>query len=295
MNKLLLCVLGLILLMFQYSCSFHHHSRKKFKTFSNSKDSVLAIKTDSITLIEKHPVNIAKADSVAQKAVPKVAIPDYGFLMQSWNNRLAYNTFSGKAKVHYTSTDQDQEFTINFRIRKDSLIWMAITAMGGMVQAARVAITPDSICMINYLQSEYTSLPLSQVAKILPTKVDFSVMQNLIVGYPAYGGPITKSDTTNDGWYLETEDSFYQQHISYNRLDTLMAESQIRTVNTGGPRAKVTYKDYDALESRKIATRRTVYVENGNETYLMELKFVNFNFDQPLEFPFSVPKNYARK
>ena len=51
-----------------------------------------------------------------------------------WKNRFVYTTFSGKAKVRYESPDDQQEFTAHFRIRKDSIIWIAITGLGAWCQ-----------------------------------------------------------------------------------------------------------------------------------------------------------------
>src|SRR3569833_85910 len=84
--------------------------------------------------------------------------------------------------MHYASGDQKQEFVSHIRIRKDSVIWINVSAVGGMIQVARVFISPDSIFLVNYLLKEAHVLPIKDVSKLLPVSVDFKTLQNLIIG-----------------------------------------------------------------------------------------------------------------
>jgi len=276
------------------SCSFHRLvAGKKAKSYDWSQ-----VTTDTGHLAGPQPDILPNVDTPVNKA------PDASTavsrlieeLTPLWKARLAYTTFSGKAKVHFEGPDEKQEFTAHFRIRKDSVIWIAITGLGGMVPVARILITPDSFMLINQLQKEVTLLPLAKAAKILPAKVDFQSMQHLITGDPLQEGVITNaSGLFGGGWSIEVEDSNYVQRIIYNKSDSTMRSAQLRTRDVNGPRAMTEYGGYMFIDDRRISTGRVINVQNGNDVYMIDMNFMKIDFDQPLDYPFSIPKNYTLK
>ena len=167
--------------------------------------------------------------------------------------------------------------------------------MGGMVQAARVFITPDSFRMINYLEKEVISLSLRDVGKILPTSIDFASLQNLILGEPLRSGVIYDAINGQGTWSIEVKDTSYTQHITYSKTDTTMIQGMIRTINPNGPQAILEYGEYENIVEKKISTKRVMNIQNGGDIISVDVKFQNANFDLPLEFPFVIPKNYTGK
>jgi len=213
-----------------------------------------------------------------------------------WHTRLSYTTFSGKAKMKYQGPSDKQDFTANFRIKKDSVIWIAVTAVGGMVQVARIYVTPDSFFMVNYLQKEAFRMPLSQAAKVLPVAIDFSTLQNLIVGEPLVDkGKITDATSFGGAWSIEVTDVNYVQRIAYNKEDSTMRTGQLRTADPNGPQAMIQYGNYETNEGKKTSTGRVVNIQNGADQYSLDMNFTRIDFDQPLEYPFSIPDKYTIK
>ncbi len=178
-----------------------------------------------------------------------------------WEKRIAYNTFSGKAKMRFDGPDGKQEFTAHIRIRKDSVIWINVTAALGGISVARVLITPDSFFLLNYLEKEITREPLSYAIKILPTRVDFSSLQNLITGEPLRDGNIVSATDFGGSWTLQVEDSNYVQRIAYNKTDSTMRTGQLRTRKEGGPQAMSEYGDYMTTPNGRISTGRVVNIQ----------------------------------
>ena len=278
------------------SCTLHRKAhRKKDKTVKidstlnkHVSDTLIGI-NDTKKLIPNRNDSIIYPNTITDNHLIDT-------LTSVWNKRMIYNTFSGKAKIHFEGREESQEFTANFRIRKDSVIWITITAMGGMVQAARILVTNDSFIMVNYLQKEVTKLPLSQAAKVLPSKVDFFSLQNLIIGEPLRNGKITDAKVLNaTSWMIQVEDTSYIQNITYNRTDTTMSNGQMTTRNPIGPKAIMQYETYEISDQRKISKGRVMNIQNGIDTMSLDVKFLNANFDLPLEFPFSIPASYKIK
>lgn len=216
-------------------------------------------------------------------------------MMPLWTHRLNYKTLSGKAKIGLEGPDLSHELTANYRIAKDSVIWVHVTALGGIVSVARIFVTPDSFFMLNYQQKEATKLALKDVGKILPVPVKFQQLQSLFTGDPLADGTITAAESKDSSWSLRVEDTSFLQSVTYAKRDSTLAMSSLETHDPSGPRALINYNLYQRIDSRMLSTDRTVHVQNGVKAYTVEMNMSNPEFDKVLEYPFSIPGNYKVK
>ena len=97
------------------------------------------------------------------------------------DKRIDFQTFKGKAKMHYEGSGMRQDFTANFRLAKDSVIWAHITAGMGIVNVARILITPDSFWMVNYMDKSVMAMSAAEAAERLPAAVNFYLLQERFV------------------------------------------------------------------------------------------------------------------
>ncbi len=288
MNKFLSVVLITLLSGYLSSCSLFKHTNGKR---DKGKDTtVVHTDTGRIAVMPSPPV-IPHTDTVIRKADTSLAINKPAEMAATlWKNRLDYKTFSGKARIHIETPDEDNNFAAHFRIRKDSVIWVNVNLAG--IQVARVFVTTDSIFLIDYYHKEAKCYPLSQIAKILPAQVNFSSLQNLVLGEPLGDGLITESENSGDSLFLQVEDSSYLQHITYYKADSTLRNLQITTRKPAGPRATSEYSMYEMDNNRKISTNRVLHLKIGEAVYLLEMYFSKIDFDTPLDYPFSIPRNY---
>lgn len=210
-------------------------------------------------------------------------------------NEIDYKTFSGKAKMHYASNDQKQEFVSHIRIHKDSVIWVNVTAAAGMVSVARIYITPDSLFLLNHLQKEVHKLAIADANKLLPIPVNFALVQNLLIGNLLKKGG-TATDATDFGgtWTLSVVDTDMDQQIGFNKTDSTIRSLQMRTKDDS-VQGMVQYGAYENTNGRKFATERVLTISNGGEPHYLDMNFNKAEFDLPVELPFSIPKNYKLK
>lgn len=283
MNRFILGVALFVLGCSLHSCSFR-------KLVKGKKPEVYVFKADSVAKLDSVAVSgkdslTAVTDSVAiiKKMIEEVA--------PLWATRLQYRTFSGKAKMHMEAPDDKQEFTAHFRVKKDSIIWINITALGGL-SFARIFVTPDSFFLLNNMQKTAIAIPLANAAKVLPSRIDFASLQNLIIGEPLRDGEITGVANMADKWVLHVEDTSYIQEVTYNKSDSAMSAAQLLTYQPNGPKAITRYGKYEQADGRRISTDRVLNLQNGNDFYTLEMNFNKVNFDENLEFPFSIPKSY---
>ncbi len=247
------------------------------------------------TSIVNHPLDtVAKAIKPGQITAEKQQLIDS--LLPIWNREIDYKTFAGKARMHYESGDQKQDFTANIRIQKDKVIWVSATALGGIVQVARIYITPDSFKMVNYLEKSVTMMTMRQAESLLPTPMDYTVLQNIIVG-----NVLSKSNNVTDAisfpgaWSIQADNPDYIQQVTYNKTDSTIRSEQFRDKKAGGPQAMIQYGNYVMADNRLFAFSRAINMSNAGMQYFLDMNYTNMDFDRVLEFPFSIPKNYLLK
>ncbi len=245
---------------------------------ANTVDTPGATKTD---VVAKEPNN----DKV-------LLIANLAPLLQ---NEIDYKTFSGKAKMHYASNEQKNDLVAHIRISKDSAIWVNVTAAAGMVSVARIFITPDSLLLLNYLQKEVHKLAIADANKLLPFPVNFSLMQNLLIGNLLKKGGTPQNATDFGGtWTLSMEDTDMYQQIGFNKADSTIRSMQMRTKDDS-VQAMMQYGVYENTDGRKFATERVISISNKGEPHYLDMNFNKAEFDQPLDMPFNIPKNYKLK
>lgn len=210
-------------------------------------------------------------------------------------NEILYKTFSGKAKMHYSSNSQKQEFVAHIRISKDSVIWINVTAAAGMVSVARVYITPDSLLLLNHLQKEVYKMAIADASKLLPIPVNFGLVQNLFIGNMLQKGGMPKDATDFGGtWTIDVEDAEMLQQIGFNKTDSTIRSLQMRSKDDA-VQGMIQYGTYENTDGRKFATERALNISNKGEPHYLDMSFNKVEFDQPIEVPFSIPKNYQLK
>ncbi len=289
MNRLIYCILIVMVPCLLSSCNSKLFGGKKNK---KKAESSVAQGTDTTK------VAVVPEPKATVTNVP-VPTPGSALLIAElaplWNKRLQYKTFSGKAKIGLEGPDLSHDLVANFRIAKDSVIWVHVSALGGIVSVARIYITQDSFFMLNYQAKEVTRLSLADVARILPVQVRFNQLQNLFSGDPMAEGTITTAEVKDQAWSLSTEDSSYMQQVTYQKADSTLILGYLKTRDPNGPTALIDYHNYEMAGSRRISTNRIVHIQNGLKNYTLDMNIIGPEFDKELEFPFSIPGNYTLK
>lgn len=249
-------------------------------------------------VVAKDSVFVAPPDTAA--SLPSVISDEKQALIEAlmplWQRELQYTTFSGKAKMHYEHGNEKQDFTAHFRIKKDEMIWVSVTALGGIVQVARLSITPDSFRLINYMEKQVTLLPVSDAVKVLPVPADFSMLQNLIVGnILRTAGRATDATDFGGSLSMEWADDFLVQQVTFNKADSTIRSLQMKMASANGPAGMIQYGRYEEVNRQKFSSSRSINVVNGSDHYYLDMNFGNVELNKELDFPFSIPKNYTVK
>ncbi len=213
-----------------------------------------------------------------------------------WRKTINFRTFKGKAKMHYEGGGQKQDFTANFRVVHDSVIWIHITAGMGIVNVARILITRDSLLMINYLQKEVMQMPISEAQKLIPVAADYSTIERLILGDVLNrSGKVSAAHISANQYVLSVTDEEMRQQVKYNKQDSTMRSLQmLSVVGKSGVAGMIQYKDYEMISMKKFSNDRVININNNKQLHYLTMSFNNATFDEQLNFPFSVPSSYHK-
>lgn len=222
-------------------------------------------------------------------------------------NNVDFEYLSTQSKIHYKGEDKNFRATVKFRIKKDSVIWAFVSPFFG-VEAARAIITQDSLALINRLNQEYSHYTYKELSEKYNIDIDFGLIQACLLGNLPYkissGDKISKKPE----YYLVTQNhknmKVTQQVGTKNfKLTKLVAESTIKSRSSNQKEENslnLKYGDFQSVENQSFPFSNDITLKyknayrEGKTEISIEHKQAEFP-KKPLNFPFSVPKNYNKK
>jgi len=206
--------------------------------------------------------------------------------------QLRFSTFSGRAKSSVTINKEYYDATANVRIERDKAIWISITALMG-IEMGRLLITEDSVKIINRLRSEYTRKPFSYLSDLTGAALDFSTLQQLLVGNAI--DQATGSDTevwaVGDGYVLRSETPglayLVQLDTNYRTVRTLMEKQ------TQHQRMETNYMDYRESSGFTFPHLVSISLTADRLDLRSEMKYSKVSYNDALEMPFNIPPRYT--
>ncbi len=245
---------------------------------------------------------IAKKDTVA--IAPVITI-DNGhddsvqFIKASYsrlqNQRINFTTFSAKIEVDYQDAE-GKKYNVNAHVRmyKDSVMWVSITAILG-IEGLRAYITKDSVRMLDKQNKVYSIRSVASLQEITNLPLDLSSLQDLIIGNTVFlDSNIVSYSKTDNTLSLLSIGSFFKNLLTIQESANLVKSSKLDDVDE--QRNRTCYLTYDDFENGKgviFPSKRTISVTEKKKLDI-QLNFKQYDFNETLSFPFSIPKNYKR-
>jgi len=209
------------------------------------------------------------------------------------SQRIDYNSFSGKIDLDYEESD-GKKLNVNaqVRIKRDSVIWLSLTAIFG-IEGVRACITPDSVKLMNKQDKTYLVRPISYLQELTSLPLDLRSLQDLLVGNPVFMDSNFQQYSRGSGLIsLQGNNNLFRKLLTIGESDKLMSSYKLDDLNASRPRTSyLTYGDYENKLGAWFARRRTVQVSE-KKIFLVKLNYKQYAFNETLSFPFVVPKNY---
>lgn len=211
------------------------------------------------------------------------------------SNRIDFRTFSGKVDVDYTGGDgKKYDVNANVRMYKDSAIWIAVNALLG-IDAMRLFITRDSVKLLDKLNRTYTARSVDYLQEVTSLPLNLYILQDLIVGNPVFlDSNVVSYSVSNNQIALLSIGSLFKNLITVHESDKTLVHSKLDDTDPARNRtADLTYSDYESKRGLPFSTKRRIVVAEKNRLDI-KLEFKQYEFNQEVSFPFSIPKNYDR-
>lgn len=253
-------------------------STKKIQTAIYKKDTAQVVKV---------PVADGKSDTIHFIHEVYQAIE---------RNRIDFNTLSAKIKVDFSGEDgKKRDFTAAIRMKKDSAIWVSITALLG-IEAFRILVTPDSVKVLNKLDKVIQLRSVSYLQELAKVPFSFQELQALLIGNPVFLDSNIVSYRKDDKSISLLSSSEVFKHLltvstdDYRLLHSKLDDADVLRART----CNIIYGGYENKNAILFPTFRGIAVsEKGKIDINMQFKQVDFNVD--LTFPFNIPRNYKRQ
>ncbi|MEO6329388.1 MAG: DUF4292 domain-containing protein [Ginsengibacter sp.] len=252
-------------------------STKKLQSAVNKKDTTIVVATPP------SGIDTAKEIETIRGNIKK--------------NHINFETFSAKIKVDYSDNRGKQPDVNAFvRIKKDSIIWISINATFLNIEAFRILINKDSMWIMNKLEKQVEYHSLDYLEKVAKIPLDFSTLQDLIIGNPLFlGKTIVAYRKTENRILISTTDEHFKNLLTLSASDNLVERSKLDDLNVALNRtADLTYFEYENKSGFNFSTFREITVAEKTKVDIM-LNYKQYDFNNELSFPFTIPKNYKRK
>jgi hypothetical protein len=219
---------------------------------------------------------------------PKMSVKQ---IVKKYNkSQSEFTTLQGRLKVEYTQGDRSETHTVTLRMEHDKTIW--VNAFLNMV---RIKITPDRVRFYNKLDNSYFDGDYALISDFFGTDLQFKNLQNLLLGEAIFDiKPKEFEKKLHPNSYTiapkrqnDLFDLLYLINPSYFKLDAqLLSQSLEQNV------LKVQYRSYQNVEGLVLPEQMAITSTNPNEQTTLNLNIKSVSLDQPLRFPFTIPKGF---
>jgi Domain of unknown function (DUF4292) len=240
---------------------------------------------------------ITKKDTVESVATPKIDSTQLinNALLTLKNNRIDYKTFSAKVDVDYRGGD-DKHYDVNasLRMHKDSLIWISVNAVLG-IEAMRLLINKDSVFLLDKLNKTYLTRSIDYLQEVSGLPLTLSNLQDILAGNPVFIDSVVSYSNDNNTISLLSIGQTFKNLVTINGERNVLVHSKLDDLDiTRSRTADLNYDDYENKKGKSFSSKRRITVAEKNKLDI-SLNFKQYEFNDDVSFPFSIPKNYKQK
>jgi hypothetical protein len=125
--------------------------------------------------------------------------------------------------------------------------------------------------------------------------LDLYSLQDLLIGNPVFlDSNIVSYSRSQNSISLLSIGEFFKNLLTVSETERQLQSSKLDDLDELRNRTcYLTYTDYENKKGPQFATKRTINVSEKNKLDI-RLDFKQYDFNETLSFPFSIPKNYKR-
>lgn len=255
----------------------------------------------------------SRKKATATVPVPAGACSDIKALNDSIQKKqFRFEWLSAKLKNDADLESGKHSFDITLRIRRDSAIWMNITAVGGVVKVAKVLITQDSVKFIKYIgDGEYFIGDFGYINKMLQTDLDYEMIESMLVGNSVeFYQDTTRLRSFNDNGRCalstvrkrKLRRFVKEKNMKLDSAQTIWMDPATYKISEVMFRDFATKRSFDARyfdfntpeDNTQLFPYKAEFYITAEKSFSIKSEYDKVNLNKKFSFAFSIPENYKR-
>ncbi len=224
-------------------------------------------------------------------------------------NQVNFDYLSTKFNVVYYQGKKKTDLKGQFRIKKDSLIWITLSPALG-IEAARISLSNDSVKFMNRLNKTYCTGEFAFIDSLLNTTLDYCIMESMILGNDLAQYDISKFKSSLDGGlyritiqerrkirkYLkrgEVNSKVLIQNIWLDPENFKIKKIELKELGDDNKKLQIIYDQYHEVDGMLLPEVMHIII-SANTSIEINLRFGKTVVNQPLRFSFNIPGKYEK-
>ena len=212
-----------------------------------------------------------------------------------YQNKNDFSTLYIKSSANYADEKMSQNVTAEIKIKKDEQILVSVRFMG--ITMAKALITPEGVSYYEKINGSYFEGDFKGLSQWLGTDLDYSKIQNLLVGQAI--------DDLTKGKYKETlePDQKYkledlskentQKFFFIDALKFVLQKQEIAQAKEGRS-IEVAYGNFEQHTNVALPSNVQIVALQPKGKTEIKLNYNTITVNEALSFPYSVPSGYKR-
>lgn len=247
-----------------------------------------------LTLVVLITMSSCKSKKLIAEATATKTIKAEKLIRNHYELNRDFKTAYIKADVSYRDPKESLNLSADIRIQKDEKILISIRFFG--ITMAKGIITPTEVKYYEKSGSSYFEGDYRTLSKWLGTDLDFTKVQNMIIG--------EAFDNLEQGKYESSlQDGMYklEDKSTKNTLKTFLFEASMYLIKkqqiqqiAENRTLTVDYPNHQQFDAITFPSALKINAVNQGKNTQIDIIYSSVKFNDELSFPYSVPSGYER-
>tara|TARA_B100000900_G_C20552820_1_gene705488 strand:- start:386 stop:1129 length:744 start_codon:yes stop_codon:yes gene_type:complete len=198
--------------------------------------------------------------------------------------------FTAQLKGQAQLNDKTYPISAQLRMRQDSVIWISVSAILGL-EAARIHLTPDTVKLINRLNSTYFIGDIKELTKRYNLHLSFYEIQNVLLAKHNLSNSNTFRLLPSEQDYVLLADS---DTVNYTlRLNSEFLPLEINSVQHDSISINLGYSSFVAVQEEWLPQNTDLQVLTPNNNLHFTYSYSKMLVNRSKKIKFSIPSSYA--
>jgi hypothetical protein len=212
-----------------------------------------------------------------------------------YQNKNDFSTLYIKSSANYADEKMSQNVTAEIKIKKEEQILVSVRFLG--ITMAKALITPQGVSYYEKINGTYFEGDFKGLSQWLGTDLDYSKIQNLLVGQAIDDltkGKYKETLEANQKYKLEDlSNENTQKSFFIDALKFVLQKQEIAQAKEGRS-IEVTYGNFEQHTNVALPSNVQIVALQPKGKTEIKLNYNTITVNEALSFPYSVPSGYKR-